>query len=477
MEMVSQRAETSTIPHSPADIELENEVAETPTSESPRDMEVESHDAERPTAFQRTKQFIQRHSKLLQLLVFFTKETVDTTLDWLLFNELNTQDEGLVFGAVSSWLLCLLFTFCCIGTVLTFLDISNRVHELRTGSPFMHTYIPEILTLMLEDIPQLSIGLYILLCRGQTINSIARVKAGFLLFGSVLYLVYTTLTMTEHMYHEDRLGAGLKYLVLNLCLGTMAISVVILLSTTTSSFSAFDPFDILKNETKRDQYFSRVAIYVRTDDLQTDDLKNTTNWMKLFEVYDILGNDEISVQIMTDPSHVRVQTFYGPFQKNDTDICYRVNGTFEDEIFFTEASDCSLLNGTTWYYRFKYIQPSMQYLLGDIQYNVRKTATGSCENIAIDYIPDLKYFRAVRNVNLTGPLYGPVPISRYEWEWDANFSSRKLIQVFYLNKGGYIVYSRGRLSDIKYVWKPPFNCVNVEFSPHLNPDITVPCQL
>ena len=168
-------------------------------------MEVESHDAERPTIFQRTKQFIKRHSKLLQLLVFLTKETVDTTLDWLLFNELNTQDEGLVFGSVDKSLLYLLFTFCCIGTVLTILDVSKRVHELRTGSPFMHTGIPEVLTAMLEDLPQLAIGYHILQCRGQTINSVARVKAGFLLFGSVLYFVYTGIAV-ELNKNKDEVG-------------------------------------------------------------------------------------------------------------------------------------------------------------------------------------------------------------------------------------------------------------------------------
>ena len=67
----------------------------------------------------------------------------------------------------------------------------------------MNAYIPELLTVLLEDIPQLSIGYHILQCRGQTINSVARVKAGFLLCGAVLYSVYTVITWRLHLDHYD----------------------------------------------------------------------------------------------------------------------------------------------------------------------------------------------------------------------------------------------------------------------------------
>ena len=488
MEEENKQTETTGTSHSPADIELENEVAEMPTtSDSPTHMEEECHDAERPSTFQRTKQFIKKYSRLLQLLVFFIKETVDTTLDWLLFNELNTQDEGLVFGAVDSWLLYVLFTFCCIGTVLTLLDISNRVHELRTGSPFLHTYIPEILTALLEDIPQLALGFYILKCRGQMINSLARVKAVFLLVGSALYLLCTSITLVVKLSNNDGIGSFLKFVLFLLCAGITSLSICILWSTSGEiGYAAFDPFDILKNKTKRDIYFSRVGIYINTGGLQIDDLSNRTKWIKFFEINDILGNDDISVQIITDPVHVRLKTMYGRIQKNDTDICYRVNGTFEDEILFTEAADCALSNGTTWYYRFKYIHPSMRHLLGDIQYNVRKTETGSCDNIAGDRIPDLKYFRVLWNQNLIGHLYGPT--SHYSLEWNSNSS---LWERVYLYQKAYKWYYAWALGDIEYVWrtgsleherrndesKKRPRCVNTNVSPHPNLGITVPCYL
>ena len=249
-------------------------------------------------------------------------------------------------------------------------------------------------------------------------------------------------------------------------------------TTSTGRISAFDPFDILKNETKRDVYFSRVGIYVNTGDRQIEDFSNTAHWIKLFEIYDILGNDEITVQITTDPSRVRLQTINGRILENKTDICYRMNGTFKDKIFFSEASDCALSNGTTWNYRFKYIQPSTRYLLGDIQYNVRKVQNGYYDNITVDRVPHLRYFKAKGNQNLTGPLYGPVPSSRYEWEWDASDFEWKWKLVSYLNESVYKVYNAEEdLNDIKDVWKANNRCVNVGVSPHFNPNIIVPCQL
>ena len=316
MEVENKQAETAATPNSPTEIEMENNEAVKPTI---------FQRIKQSQTFQRIKKFIQTHSKLLQLLVFFTKETVDTTLDWLLFNALNAQDEGLVFGAVDSWLLCLLCTFCCIGTVLTILDISNRVYELRTGSPFMHAVIPEFLTVLLEDIPQLSIGLYILRCRGQTINPVAQVKASFLLIGSLLYIALTLYSMSKlSEVAEDDVGMILKCAVFVLCFVIMLLSIFIIDFTGRnqntkrhfsrsyqSTSSAFDPFSILTNEGKRDLYFARVGIYGDAGDLDipvgySDNTTGSQTWMKFFEIYDIMKHGELAVHITTDPNQIRL---------------------------------------------------------------------------------------------------------------------------------------------------------------------------
>ena len=492
--MLSQQAETTATPHSPTYLEVENNDTENPTT---------YQRIKQSQTFQRTKKFIQTHSKLLQLLVFFTKETVDTTLDWLLFNDLNTQDEGLVFGAVDSWLLCLLCTFCCIGTVLTVLDVSNRVHELRTGSPFMNAVIPEVLTILLEDIPQLSIGLYILNCRGQTINPVALVTASFFLIGSLLYMAFTLYSVTKLL--DDAVGLRLKYAVFILCNVIMILSLYTIMFTrsnqnTKLDFSnssklsplAFDPFSILTNEGKRDLYFARVGIYGDTGDfdLLAGYSGNTTGnktWMKFFEIYDIMTNGEVAIHITTDMNQIRVQIVNSDIRGNGSDICYRVNKTVETGLYFTDAADCALSNGATWHYRFKYKPPSMRYLLGDIQYNVRKTQNGSCDD-TLQSVPNLKYFREKGNTNLTGHLYGP--ISRYERLWDSNSKVWKRYQ--YENM--FTMYSTGEnLVDMDEVWRTGISeegwsydayawkrtrCVNTGgVSPHFNPDINVPCYL
>ena len=165
-----------------------------------------------------------------------------------------------------------------------------------------------------------------------------------------------------------------------------------------------------------------------------------------------------------------------------------MNKTVEAEVFFTDTGHCALSNGTKWHYRFKYIPPSMRYLLGDIQFNVRKIQNGSCDDITLQSIPNLKYFRAKENTNLTGHLYGP--ISRYEWIWDSNSTVWKRYQLPYENM--FTMYSTEEdLVDIKEVWRTGISeegwsydkyawnrtlCVNTGgVSPHFNPDIIVPC--
>ena len=449
-------------------------------------MEVESHDTERPTAFQRIKQFIQGYSKLLQFLGFFTKETVDTTLDWLLFKELNTQEEGLVFGAVDSWLLGLLCFFCCIGTILTILDLSNRVHELRTGTPFMHTVLPELLTVLLEDIPQLSIGLYLLQCRGQTINPVAHVKAYFLLIGSLFYIAFTL--YTAYTRCDDVVGILLKGAVLCLCIVITSISILIIMSTGSyqntklrvlnspnASSSAFDPFSILQNEGKRDLYFARVGIYGDTCDLNlpvgySGNTAGSQTWMKFFEIYDIMKHGEITINIITDANQIRVQILNSEIPGNGLDKCYRLNKRVEDDVCFTEASHCVFSNGTKWHYRFKYIQPSMRYLIGDIQYNVRKIQNGSCDDITLQSVPHLKYFRAKWNTNLTGYLYGPISLNNM-YIYTTHSTKGDLIEIDEVWRTG--ISEEGWSYDA-YAWKRP-RCATGGVTPHFNPDINMPC--
>ena len=114
-------------------------------------------------------------------------------------------------------------------------------------------------------------------------------------------------------------------------------------------------------------------------------------WIQLFDLDAILSHRNITSRVITGPNHVWIQTFYGGMQRNDSDICYRRNETYD--MYYTKATNCTLKNGTVFHYLFKYLLPCKRHPFGDIQYNVRETPADSCDNSPLSLVPYLRYFQ------------------------------------------------------------------------------------
>ena len=378
--------------------------------------------------------------KVFKFLFFFLKELVDCILDWLLYNQLNAMEEGLVYGVVSNSILGPLFFFCCTGVVLAIMDVANRLCDIYTGKPFDRFGIIEGCVIFLEDIPQLYYGLVVLSCRSEE-GLFAIMKAFILLFGSFVTFVYLGRECKNGDFEKS-------FCVLTMVFGTVIVSILSLIIC----IDSFQP---------NIQYFSNVGIYSDISDYQSSsNFFSDKTLMKFFEISDLQRRSEITTQVTTDSLHIRVQMFYTGSHINDTDICYRLNRTYMNH---TKAADCTMLSGTRMHFHFVYLPPSKRYILGDIQYNARMTSTDSCDNITMTHVPQLSYYQENATQESTGHL-------------------RTLLmenQTFY-----YFYSAEENLANITDLWhtgRPVANiltmCRNTgRISPKFNPGISVPCR-
>ena len=415
-------------------------------------MEEKKSESNKTTKWQKVKEKVKKNLKYIKFTFLIVKELLDCSLDWVLYDKLNSVEKGLVVGPVDIWALGSLLVFCCLGTLVSVFDIGNRLYDLRTGTALVNIGITETCVMYFEDIPQLTISFVTLLCRGanEGLHELAIAKAIFI--SSALF-VNSLLTEGERKkVDEVPENKEIKCRTLNL-LGSVVIGSVILFLSVVKliGFRSHGPHDDIST-----RYFSNIGIYSDTTRIPLKGEFGTVSWMKYFDLNDIVSCREITTQVTIDPSHIRIHTFYSGMCGNTTDICYVLSDA--NHTYFTNASDCMVSNGTMLHYIFKYLSPSKRHPFGNVQYNVRRTSIGSCEDIGYKSVQHLKYYGAKDTQNATGHLR----VLSFEKERQYRFYS-----------------AEEDLVDINNIWRTGIERLRCEttgsVSPQLNTDISVPC--
>ena len=393
------------------------------------EMEEGNKETGRPTLWQ----IIKRERKLLLFIFFVTKEFVDCILDWVFYSQLNSVEDGLVYGPVDKKILQSLLIFSLIGTIAAVIDFANRLCDLECtfGLTFVNIHKIEACVMFLEDIPQMVIGLLILYTRESEEGVISLIKGIIIFCGTVVHMFSFLLSNNIGDRMDDKK---------NHCVGVRAIGIGLILNLAIILF-VFNVGSFGLNP----QYFSNVAIYCGTSDPEFPfDNFESMSWMKFFDINDIQTHGDITAEVRMNMSDLRVTLFYNEDHRKGIDLDKRLVRTYN--IGPTEPIDCTLFSGSRFHFRFIYLPPSTRHILGDIQYNVRKTPIYSCDNMVLQRVPPIKYFQT----NAT----------RTENETDQSIYSLE-----------------ENLISIDMVWK--LGIGNLSYrgsgSPHFNPDIAVLC--
>ena len=396
---------------------------------------------------QRWKKDKGKKKQIFIFSIIVAKEVFDSAFDWLFFHELSSYDEGLIFGSFAFFLLCIAALLSLIGTVVSGIDIANKFRKLRNGISVAKVSITDLCVMYLEDIPQLCFGLYVALCRKE--KSIWTILKAIILMIASCFIAKKIYKQIIKIMHKRRTRAirqlPKKYRKKYFLASGYLVIALLSFFTFIHSWENTSLVENGKLHAALMQYVSKVGIFCNADDFQFPiDNFRSEQWIKVVQIDDILSYGEMRTDVSWDRSHLQIRTFY---KGNNMDICYWLNET--SRIYFTKTSNCAMKDSTIFYIHLKYVAPSTRHYAGDIQYNVRKGSTGSCDSISPQRVPTLRYFLPKVSQNGSEHLFD--------------------------TGSEYTFYSEKDLKDINTKWQGNSCFGRGGVSPHLNSDIIVQC--
>ncbi|XP_052819711.1 uncharacterized protein LOC128245551 [Mya arenaria] len=124
--------------------------------------------------------------KIALYLILVSTDLIDLVSDWLLFRDVISTEEGLVFGPVEDTLKYLLLAFSIIGTFTYIFEISNYGWEIFRSNPWVDVDLLMAIIIWIEDVPQITINVLIVACREEAISYFQLVKASIIIIGAVI---------------------------------------------------------------------------------------------------------------------------------------------------------------------------------------------------------------------------------------------------------------------------------------------------
>jgi len=110
-------------------------------------------------------------------------ELVDLITDWLVYFDVKLMEKGLVFGPPGDAVIYGLLVFSVIGTLTFFFEIFNLWLKMFRLNAWVNTDLVSAVIIWIEDLPQISINLYIAHCREDPSSGFQLFKAAVVLFG------------------------------------------------------------------------------------------------------------------------------------------------------------------------------------------------------------------------------------------------------------------------------------------------------
>ncbi|XP_069112594.1 uncharacterized protein [Argopecten irradians] len=127
----------------------------------------------------------------------------DFIMDWVFYGEIKNAEDGLVFGRQDKVLVDVSLVFCCIGTATFIIELildilkykwSTNPYECDTKRLERVSKISDVMsvvTLVIEDLPQVLINFAIALCREEVTNIVQILKAS----SSIIEVVIAVIIM------------------------------------------------------------------------------------------------------------------------------------------------------------------------------------------------------------------------------------------------------------------------------------------
>jgi hypothetical protein len=428
--------------------------------------------------------------KLMTFCLVVLFDIADVFSVWSLFSDVVHVKRGLVFGPPEMGIIYALLFFSMLGTGTFSIEIINVWLEIFRNNPLIDPELLSVLTIWIEDVPQITINIFIALCREDAISYYQIIKAGVIIFGGFIRVLMGFLRFGDRQGQSDAVKAtektGLlhsiyRFLIIlglfNLFFSSLIVCFLTLFQRTADGNLQFGtPKELFHGNYDRAKFFNNVSIYLNLPILGYDNTTDNTtlNWVRLTSIHDIKEKNGDTFKLTYDNmTNTKFTLWQSTLDKSTmkTKECFFIDR--EDKTLLKGPDDCvSFLEDEmtdSWIIHFKLIPEKIPELIfGDIHYNTLFMDENECRNITLQPVNDINditdkqnrrhpvihYFRTKQNVSETNHLV-----------WESPTTPRFFNQ-------------ETDLINITSIWKTGFGfCESTgSLAPHRNSSMHVDCQ-
>ncbi|XP_045172746.2 uncharacterized protein LOC123534525 [Mercenaria mercenaria] len=426
------------------------------------------------------------HNKwFFNVIVFLTIvvfDAADLISDWLLYKDIAGIEKGLVYGPPGESLCCALLAFCIIGTITITFETLNLWSEIFRDNPFINVDIPSLITVWIEDVPQITINVYLVACREEAISYFQLVKASMILICTIIkFVIYLTLFCRKRSQKHNTSTS------LVVCRVIMMIGLLITFAGAVVVFCFAQherdrdgklhfktPQSIFEGKYDDAKYFNNVSIYFSHKLFDWNERATSPaekrNLLRLFTIDDIRQENvdrtiKIQYDHVTGPSKVVII-------ESDESESMRVNECFQMDrtgINIITGSNCTAYITSSineFVFKFRYIKPySPKLIFGDIRYNIK---------VKYSSVAQCKFPDFILSNNISDQSNGKEAALHY---YRTMSSHDETNHVIHTSATDGTFYHSGSMEDISDVWKTGFaHCKSTgSLAPHHDVSIDVPC--
>lgn len=420
--------------------------------------------------------------KLIVFILVFALDAIDVVTDWWLYHDVSATEEGLVYGPAEDSIRYSLLVFSIIGSLTFTFEIANLWWEIFRHDPWIDVDLLSAICVWIEDVPQITINVFIAACREEAISYFQLVKASVIIFGAFVRIIISLVRYCNKRSRQDLQCAKVNpesrrhviyraFIMTGLIL-TLGGAVAVFMFTQAErnpdgSLNFKIPHSLIEGEYNDERYFQNVSIFFSHEMFDYDTTPNAAddiNLVRLLMINDIKKQEkDRTVKIKFKSASPSIFMEVSDSGKTE---CFDIDRTNKN---LNIPSSCTISAPfDEFVITFQYTKASVPKLLfGDIKYNikVKNGTTNQCMAPSFSIKKDVSSHSEDHHVAAFHYYRTKSGVSNdYHVIHDAGTNTGKF-------------YHSSDLIDITEVWQTGFAYCKTSGSlaPHEDTGINVPC--
>ncbi|XP_033755576.1 uncharacterized protein LOC117338360 [Pecten maximus] len=334
------------------------------------------------------------HPKCLKLafVLVLCCNLSDFIMDWVFYDDIKNAEDGLVFGPQKNQLVTASFVFCIIGTITFLIELIIDILDYKWNTDLLSDIsdVMTVITLLIEDLPQVLINFVIALCREDVTNIVQIMKAS----SSIIEVIIAVIIMLVKYCRKDEKGKLRKCcfkatLILSAIILAFSAVVFYLETNFAKARINFDSHGLEGPEA--DRYLLGVDIFMKSSALPSI---TSDQWLNITSIQTItrLPSQSQSVGLLVTAQYVWMMKV--PTLSGESLPCYNITqASILNPLPPAQCPGIPLFTEDSRYITVKltYVVPNRRQPLGDILYNYQVTDQ-NCTPVSTPPVT-LKYFK------------------------------------------------------------------------------------